>query len=183
MNVTLDLDALKETTPNLTSFWPSFDRNVRDEDNWKQQAREYGSCAICQDGKLYDDIAGYFNTAVRIYTIDNIFAYFEKANIKQSREKPVSMAELQESLRGGDLYNRVAFFCKGQRDNMDILQEIRVCMNTNHGNVHCPRSEEGTCKTEKLWYLGNLTNGAQYMNANAFAVVVSTLLAYFISKS
>lgn len=93
---------------------------------------------------------------------------------------PVALDRLRNAFVGSDLLDNVEFFCEGQRDGLDILQEIRVCIDVaTYGRTPCEVPfVHHTCDTAEIWFLGN---SSEVMKAGNLIVFLMIFIVYFIT--
>lgn len=177
MDVTFNATEAASQRPDLAKNWPSFDYYSAAEATWTREVETHGSCAICQDEKLSDGNS-YVGRVLALYKAYNISWYFGKANISQSYDAPVSLQSLRGAFNGTDLEDKVEFVCEGKRNNLDVLQQVRLCLDSTKLSVlECPTNASSTCHTEDIWYLGNSAlTGVPSLMLTLLAVVGAMLV-------
>lgn len=160
MPVPFNISRTKHVIPLLSRSWPSFDPAVSDEALWTEHVKKYGSCSLCRLDALNDTTA-YVELAFGFYfRAFDLNRYFERADIRPDLNKPVAFDRFDKSLAFANFSGKMDFHCEGQINNLDVLQEVSLCVNVSSFMINpCGPVRDSTCKTAQVYYLGNLGRG------------------------
>lgn len=136
----------------LEATWPNLDPGMSNREFWENECAVHGSCII----KQLDDISSsteYLQMTMIVFVAYNVQSWLDSAGVKPSNDVPISLNKLQDLLKIKFIDGVSEFYCEGQRNGSDVLQEVRLCLTADEQQPAKCVLQSGTCETNHVWYL------------------------------
>ncbi|OQR79908.1 ribonuclease Oy-like [Tropilaelaps mercedesae] len=175
-NTKFDRTVVQQLVNELNVIWPSFTLK-RAEMVWEDEYNRHGVCALPPINATVE----YFTAAINLYSQNRIDEWLKKAEIMPNDTQTFPLERIKAAIvtdHNNESLPALDFYCEGQRDGADILQEIRFCYDTRFFRMQCS-SQSSTCTTKDVWYL----KSSGFLGApSVLLVLVSCVLALLTSK-
>ncbi|OQR79907.1 ribonuclease Oy-like [Tropilaelaps mercedesae] len=174
-NAKFNASALRSILPQLGCHWPSY-TSASNELLWSKQFAAYGTCAITDDSNAINATLQYFQMTLDAYEKNDVASWLQSSNITPCDSVPYPHMRVFYTV-GGNFGQSIELHCNGSRNGIDILQEIRLCVDKRTLTPsHCLQPIS-SCRTNHTWYL---ESSADLSTASVFLAIAAIAFALLV---